>query len=1162
MSSIPSYKSSHGGAGSLPSPPSSQPRTQSTSQPQPHLQPPSQTSHAPQPSQQPLPSPGGDLHRKQSQSQLQSAQDKKQHRKRDRIRYSCTTCREKKLKCNRNSPCDQCEKRAIGVSCHFVPYQNPRQDRRAKSKNKKPSFSKDNDDSSSPQPTAPTASTAPNILPPVLTATIETTAPTSDPSTHHKAFRNASQPSSGTQAGPHRQGSVARDARQPGSAAHGEPAPYTHPAHQAGPHQQQGPNPRRVSRPRSPTRAPGASTLPPVEKLRFLESMVAALRQQISESSSPEGDGASGLDSMGEGEDEDEDDEDDSPPTPLTDPTPPENETHGNIVEGSRYIGSDNWEGVMGDVVKLTENLDFGGSEDESDESEDDHWDFGPKTTGLALLSGNFARVSVSDLFRFLPPRPTMDIMIDRFFNGKEPAWIMFHRPTFYKHYEAFWNDPRSASYTYLALLYMMLAQSAIFYLGAGEPIPGGLGEAIEVIDGCRTHAAHCLAVDDYTKPDKFKVETMLLYFRTEYLRQVDAPLGTAMILSITVRLALHMGYHRDPKHFPHLSAFEGEMRRRTWAVLTEVDKLVSFEFSLPANIKAIDYDTEVPRNLHDSDLNEDMEELPPSRPESEFTPVLYTICKGRMMWVFGDIMVTRMNSDALSLSRGYYEKDIMDLDKRLQAARESFGAPLKYIGAPAQVGDDGNAMLLTETPVEIVMQRCTLELLYQKVRLVLHRRFLGIARTHARFEYSRAVCIDAATRILRHQYDLYVSLLPGGPLSKDKWIRNSTHTHDFLLAGMVMCLEVSYARKESAEGKKSTRLPSSPTPPPLSLSESSEITEEKMLELLATSCSIWQMQREASAEANRAYKILTQLLWGSTGGIRGTPRETDREKEARCMAALACFAPDPKPTAMLSPEQHMMPMPVSRPINLTTAVPPLSGPGPICAPTPNKSSISSSSSPSCSSQMSAVPSLYDGSYPQMLVSQPANMNGAYALPASMSPSDTMSSWPTSTASISPQQHPAPTMQNMRAPPPSHINSTAFETVSNMAMYQNPLVTANSMPQELYSQDHTETTHAQAHPHPHSHPPHQPQISIAPASSAYSLLHGGAVSASCQPYAHMGMAQAIMPLQDQPMEDTTDPSYFSDWSLWDNQVQRVGLDTMPVTWTGFFPMNAGNGTMH
>lgn len=80
-------------------------------------------------------------------------------------------------------------------------------------------------------------------------------------------------------------------------------------------------------------------------------------------------------------------------------------------------------------VVKLTENLDFGGSEDESDESEDDHWDFGPKTTGLALLSGNFERVSVSDLFRFLPPRPTMDIMIDRFFNGKEPAWSMFFLP-------------------------------------------------------------------------------------------------------------------------------------------------------------------------------------------------------------------------------------------------------------------------------------------------------------------------------------------------------------------------------------------------------------------------------------------------------------------------------------------------------------------------------------------------------------------------------------------------------------------------------------------------------------------------------------------------------------------------------------------------------------
>lgn len=1097
----------------------------------------------------------------QSQSQTETALDKKQHRKRDRIRYSCTTCREKKLKCNRNSPCDQCEKRAIGDSCHFVPYQNPRQDRRAKSKIKKPSMSRDSFDGPTDEPghiglsvkSEPTLSQQPTTLTtppprhdssslsPLSTQHVSTQ---SSQSPHH-----ASQPTSSAQAGPYRPGSLADGARQPVPSAYGEPHSNPHPLHQAGPAQQQGSHLRRAGRPGPPSCTAGVASLPPIEKLRYLESVVAALRRQISESSSPEGEATSGLDSMGEGDNEDDDDEEDepdtSPPTPSSASTLSEKETHGNIVGGSRYIASDNWEGVMGDVVKLTENLGFDNSDYESDESEDDHWDFGPKTTGLALLSGNFERVSVSDKYRFLPPRSTMDIMIDHFFNGKEPAWVMFHRPTFYKHYEAFWNDPRSASYTYLALLFMMLAQASIFYLGAGEPIPGGLGEALDVIDGCRTHAAHCLAIDDYTKPDKFKVETMLLYFRTEYLRQVDAPLGTAMILSITVRLALHMGYHRDPKHFPHLSAFEGEMRRRTWAVLTEVDKLVSFEFGLPANIKAIDCDTEPPRNLHDSDLCEDMKELPPSRPESEFTPVLYTICKGRMMWVFGDIMVTRMNSDALSLRRGYYEKEIMELDKRLQDARESFGAPLKYLGAPAQVGDDGNAQLLTDIPVEIVMQRCTLELLYQKVRLVLHRRFLGVARTNARFAYSRTVCIDAATRILRHQYDLYVSLLPGGPLSKDKWIRNSTHTHDFLLAGMVMCLEVSYARKEAAEGKKNTS--QAPTPPALLESPGPPNPEDKMIELLATSCQIWQMQREVSAEANRAYKILTQLLLGSTCGMRDARPDTDKQKVTRYMETLERFEPDKSAMLLLSPEQHMMPMPMSRPINLTTAVPPKSGPVPVYVPA-NKSSVSSSSSPSCSSQMSAAPTLFDSSYQPLLVGPTASMGSTYSLPTSLSPSDSMPSWPPSTASISPQQHPAPSMQQgIGAPPPSHINTGPFETVSNMGMYQNPLVATSSIPPDLYSQDHA---HA---------PPHQPQISMAPSSNTFALMHGGSVSAPGAGFNTMSISQPIMAMQDQPMEDSADPNYLSDWSLWDNQVQRVGLDAMPATWTGFFPMT---GTMH
>lgn len=70
-----------------------------------------------------------------------------EQRKRNRIRFSCTHCREKKyvapiqscgipasvqstadqkkrLKCNRQMPCDQCLKRDIASACQFIPYEN------------------------------------------------------------------------------------------------------------------------------------------------------------------------------------------------------------------------------------------------------------------------------------------------------------------------------------------------------------------------------------------------------------------------------------------------------------------------------------------------------------------------------------------------------------------------------------------------------------------------------------------------------------------------------------------------------------------------------------------------------------------------------------------------------------------------------------------------------------------------------------------------------------------------------------------------------------------------------------------------------------------------------------------------------------------------------
>ncbi len=420
---------------------------------------------------------------------------------------------------------------------------------------------------------------------------------------------------------------------------------------------------------------------------------------------------------------------------------------------------------------------------------------------------------------------------------------VIFHIPTFLKQYEEFWGNPEACSFTWLGLLFIMISHSALFCLRGDEEVPGNLGGAMQVSDAFRRRAAQCLSLDDYTAPGKYKVETLLLYFGTEYLRQNDANLGTSVLMSAIVRLAMHMGYHRDRKHFKDISIFEGEMRRRLWTLLAEVDELVSFQFGLPPNIQPQYFDTEPPRNLFDEDFDESTTELPPSRPESERTPTLYVRVKARIITIFGEILATTNSREVKP-----YEH-VLVLDKRLESAHNSF---------PPSLGMRSFSQSIID-PIELIMLRYSLELLYQKARCVLHRKFLGVARINNRYAYSRWTCIDAATKTLQHQYDIHVEIQPGGRLAKDRWFVSSLSIHDFLLADMVLCLELSYVlhlSQKSPDVRQAEPLDSRLTVVP----------KEQLLDILRTSRSIWQTTRRESKEANRAFRFLSRMIATSTG--------------------------------------------------------------------------------------------------------------------------------------------------------------------------------------------------------------------------------------------------------------------------------------------------------
>lgn len=346
--------------------------------------------------------------------------------------------------------------------------------------------------------------------------------------------------------------------------------------------------------------------------------------------------------------------------------------------------------------------------------------------------------------------------------------------PTFQKEYEEFWLHPAEKSFTWISLLYSVMALAVSIYYRSAEPLPSNMANPITLWDTFRKRSSECLIQANYITPGRYKGEALFLHSLTEFYRSQDAQVGVSYLLGITIRLTMRMGYHRDPSHYPMLSAFEGEMRRRLWELLTQFDTLISFQVGVPRTIQPWQFDTELPSNLLDTDFDESSTQLPSPRPKHERTDCSYTRAKAQIMRVFGQIT-------DLAFSREHSSYDaILEIDRRLEIAHDSVPSFLQMRPMTQSIAD----------PVGLIVRRFTLEILYLKSRLVLHRRYIG--ETNEKFAYSQSVCLTAARQSLQHHIEMHNESSAGGQIYEERHFLNSLRNTDFLLSAMILCLQLS----------------------------------------------------------------------------------------------------------------------------------------------------------------------------------------------------------------------------------------------------------------------------------------------------------------------------------------------------------------------------------
>lgn len=478
------------------------------------------------------------------------------------------------------------------------------------------------------------------------------------------------------------------------------------------------------------------------------------------------------------------------------------------------YTGSTHWSTILDNIEELKTAIHVITSPDHPD---------GIEASEGELLFGSSRQYSMQQILsESLPPKVEVDRRLSAFFKAKILIMPCIHIHQFQRQYQNFWEDTLGASPLWVSMLFSLCCIAA--KISAATETQASISEAQDVARAAFLRAAaQCLVLGEFTRPQYQAVEALVLYAQCKYMFSLDPSREFCMIISVAIRMAYMTGYHRDPDIFSHVTVFEGEMRRRTWSMCRQFDLMVSFQFGLPSNIPIDSWDTNSPRNLLDSDFDEETKTLLPSRPQNEPTPILYFVVKHNLLNGF-----TKVCNHALSFA-SRSPAEVLALDTEIRQM---------YTKVPENLRMRPMALSLADPPF-LIITRLYIEFLHQKCICILHRKYMAQGN-----EYSTKACVQAATTIITYFIDVNKEFQPGGQLYADRWALSSFNMNDFLLAVMSLCLYLCMWKRKNA-GKNA--------------GEESAINSQ--LTLLKLSCTVCKEKSATSKESKRVAAALTTVL-------------------------------------------------------------------------------------------------------------------------------------------------------------------------------------------------------------------------------------------------------------------------------------------------------------
>ncbi|KAI0181731.1 hypothetical protein GGR52DRAFT_53381 [Hypoxylon sp. FL1284] len=471
--------------------------------------------------------------------------------------------------------------------------------------------------------------------------------------------------------------------------------------------------------------------------------------------------------------------------------------------------------------------------------------DYGPSPQ---LLYGRFTQLSKGEILSAIPSRPVVDRLVSKFFNTMDLAPAISHKGQFIRMYGQFWEDPFAAPIMWVGLLFAMICMATMFTMphatACWSSVPADPQTAI-LVKVYREKVIQCLTLGRYTKGGPFVLETLICYVAIEHMLQEDPEFGIHILVGMVLHLAMRMGYHRDPKNFPVLSVFDGEMRRRTWAAIYQANFIFAAQMGLPSMLKEHQIDTEEPRNLYENDFDENVTELPPSRPDHEITPITYIITRARTASFWEKIR------DIATDTRTHKYEEILAVDRMLELQKAKIPPGLRMRSISDSIAD---------TP-QLIMQRVWLEICFLRLHVVLHKNYFMAVNHHERYKYSRSVSVKAAMKIIEYQHLIYELVVPDGMLYEARWKLSSVINNEFLLGTTIVC---AYLKQISFNPERAVE----------------EVGTQEISDLLTKSLDCWGRFSDSSSHARRAMEAI-RLVLKAANTPTASPTNVDDEPDA-----------------------------------------------------------------------------------------------------------------------------------------------------------------------------------------------------------------------------------------------------------------------------------------